>query len=148
MLAGPQYIWGPSVSKVLTELLIDMLYMEGGALADDVASGATNHDVESAQLPLVCVGFKHARRGRRRRRTAAPPRARRLLPRRRGSHVTPVPRHRGARARARPLPASESDCASAVSGLVAGLSRRPLGPRAARCDSDLPARGISALTPR
>ena len=60
MLAGPQYIWGPSGSKLLfTGLLIDMLCMEGGALADDVASGAPNHDVESAQLPLACVGFKN-----------------------------------------------------------------------------------------
>ena len=60
-MAGPQYIWGPCESKILfTELLIDMLCMEGGALADDVASGAPNHDVESAQLPLACVGFKQA----------------------------------------------------------------------------------------
>ena len=50
------------MSKLLfTELLIDMLCTEGGALADDVVSGAPNrdHDVESAQLPLACVGFKH-----------------------------------------------------------------------------------------
>jgi hypothetical protein len=33
--------------------------MEGGALADDVASGAPNHDMESAQLPLARMGFKH-----------------------------------------------------------------------------------------
>ena len=56
-----QYIWGPCESKLLfTELLIDMLCMEGGALADDVASGAPNHDVESARLPLARMGFKQA----------------------------------------------------------------------------------------
>ena len=49
----------PSGSKLLfTGLLIDMLCMEGGALADDVASGAPIYDVESAQLPLACLGFK------------------------------------------------------------------------------------------
>ena len=59
MLAGRQYIWGPSRSKLLfTGLLIDMLCMEGGALADDVASGAPIYEAESAQLPLACLGFK------------------------------------------------------------------------------------------
>ena len=60
MLAGPQYIWGPSGSKLLfTGLLIDMLCMDGGALADDVASGAPIYERESAHLPVACMGFKH-----------------------------------------------------------------------------------------
>ena len=59
MLAGPQYIWGPSGSKLLfTGLLIDMLCMDGGALADDVASGAPIYERESAHLPVACMGFK------------------------------------------------------------------------------------------
>ena len=61
MLAGPQYIWGPSGSKLLfTGLLIDMLCMDGGALADDVASGAPIYERESAHLPVACMGFKQA----------------------------------------------------------------------------------------
>ena len=61
MLAGPQYIWGPSGSKLLfTGLLIDMLCMDGGALADDVASGAPIYERESAHLPAACMGFKQA----------------------------------------------------------------------------------------
>ena len=60
MLAGPQYIWGPSGSKLLfTGLLIDMLCIDGGALADDVASGAPIYERESAHLPVACMGFKH-----------------------------------------------------------------------------------------
>jgi hypothetical protein len=59
-MVRPQYIWELSVNILpFAELLIDMMFRECGALAGDVASGAHNHEVKTAQSPLAHLGFKH-----------------------------------------------------------------------------------------
>ncbi len=61
-LAGPQYIWGPSRPERrkihLTVLSIDMMFMECGALADDVASGAHNHGLKTSQTAFAHLEMK------------------------------------------------------------------------------------------